>query len=95
MTPYKFKQFANLSEHDKLKVESILVLMDKFAVGVAFIHELCMVVDGMPKSYLMKQCSDLRLLKAWVGQYMLSTRHFLELVHLISLVVTLVFPSLL
>jgi hypothetical protein len=28
--------------------------MDKFAVGDAFIHELSMIVDGMPRSYLIK-----------------------------------------
>ena len=36
-------------------METILFLMDKFAVGDAFIHELSMVVDSMPKSYLIKQ----------------------------------------
>lgn len=54
----KSKQFENLCEDDQMKVESILFLMDKFAVGDAFIHELCMVVNGMPKSYLIKQCRD-------------------------------------
>lgn len=37
-------------------VENILYLIDKFGVGDEFIHELSMVVDGMPKSYLIKQC---------------------------------------
>ena len=49
-------QYAKLSEDDKAKVESILYLIDKFGVGDEFIHELSMTVDGMPKSYLIKQC---------------------------------------
>ena len=49
-------QYAKLSEDDKAKVESILYLIDKFGVGDEFIHEMSMTVDGMPKSYLIKQC---------------------------------------
>jgi len=49
-------QYAKLSEDDKAKVENILYLIDKFGVGDEFIHEMSMVVDGMPKSYLIKQC---------------------------------------
>ena len=36
----------------------MLFLIDKFSVGDAFIHELSMAVNGMPKSYLTKQCQD-------------------------------------
>ena len=36
----------------------LLFLMDKLSVGDAFILELSMVVDGMPRSYLTKQCRD-------------------------------------
>lgn len=32
--------------------------MDTFAVGDVFIHEMSMAIDGMPKSYLIKQCRD-------------------------------------
>jgi hypothetical protein len=32
--------------------------MDTFAVGDAFIHEMSMMVDGMPRSYLIKQCRE-------------------------------------
>ncbi len=39
-------------------MEAILFLMDKFAVGDAFIHELSMIIDGMPRSYLIKQCRN-------------------------------------
>ena len=49
-------QYAKLREDDKAKVQSILCLIDKFGVGDEFIHELSMTVDGMPKSYLIKQC---------------------------------------
>ena len=54
----KKNQYDSLSEADKEKVESVLYLMDKFSVGDAFIHELSMEVNGMPKSYLIKQCRD-------------------------------------
>lgn len=58
-TPTAFKQYDKLSQDDKIKIESILFLMDKFAVGDAFVHELCMILDdSMPKSYLIKQCRD-------------------------------------
>ena len=39
-------------------MEAILFLMDKFAVGDTFIHELSMVSDGMPRSCLIKQCRN-------------------------------------
>ena len=51
-----WRQYENLSEDDKCKVESFL--MDKFAVGDAFLHEISMVFEGIPKSYLVKQCRD-------------------------------------
>ena len=54
----RWRQYENISEDDKCKVESLLFLMDKFAVGDAFLHEISMVIDGMPKSYLVKQCRD-------------------------------------
>ena len=54
----KNKQYDSLSEADKEKVETVLYLMDKFSVGDAFIHELNIEVNGMPKSYLIRQCRD-------------------------------------
>ena len=51
----KNKQYESLSEADKEKVEIGLYLMDKFSVGDNFIHELRMVVNGTPKSYLIRQ----------------------------------------
>ncbi|XP_066016033.1 uncharacterized protein [Pocillopora verrucosa] len=47
--------FDSLSEEEKSKVEKVLFLLDKFCVGDNFYHELTMVVDGLPKSYLVKQ----------------------------------------
>ena len=47
--------FDSLSEEEKSKVEKVLFLLDKFCVGDNFYHELIMVVDGLLKSYLVKQ----------------------------------------
>ena len=49
-------QFSKLSEDDKVRVESILYLIDIFGVGDEFVHELSMTVYGLPKFYLFKQC---------------------------------------
>ena len=43
----------SLSEEEK--VEQILFLLDKFCVGDSFYHELSMLNDDLPKSYLIKQ----------------------------------------
>ena len=49
-------QYEKLSNDDKVTVESILYLMDKFGVGDEFVHELSMSVADFPiKSYLIKQ----------------------------------------
>ena len=45
----------SLSEEEKEKVEQILFLLDKFCVGDSFYHELSMINDDLPKSYLIKQ----------------------------------------
>ena len=55
---HPWKQYSSLSDKHKCKVETVLFLIDKFSVGDAFIHELSMAVNGMPKSYLIKQCQD-------------------------------------
>ena len=46
---------GSLSEEEKEKVEQILFLLDKFCVGDSFYHELSMLNDDLPKSYLIKQ----------------------------------------
>ena len=48
--------FSTLLEEEKKRVEQILFLLDKFCVGDNFYHELSMTVDGLPRSYLVKQC---------------------------------------
>ena len=49
-------QYDKLSNDDKVTVESIPYLMDKFGVGDEFVHELTMSVAKFPiKSYLIKQ----------------------------------------
>ena len=47
--------FDALSKDEKDKVEEILFLLDKFYVGDEFYHELSMIVESLPKSYLIKQ----------------------------------------
>ena len=51
-------QFNTLSDSEKERVEAVLFLMDKFAVDDPFVHELSMLINGMPRSYLIKQCRD-------------------------------------
>ena len=52
----KAKRYASLNDNDKATVESLLFLMDKFGVGDQFMHELSMILEGCPKSYLLKEC---------------------------------------
>lgn len=47
-----------MSNTEKAKIEQVLFLLDKFCVGDAFYHELTMIADGLPKSYLVKQQRD-------------------------------------
>ena len=46
----KLTQYEKLNNEDKVKIESILYLMEKFSVGDEFVH------DFQIKSYLIKQC---------------------------------------
>ena len=48
--------FSSLPLEEKNMVEQILFLLDKFCVGDNFYHELSMIVNGLPRSYLVKQC---------------------------------------
>ena len=48
--------FSTLPEEEKNRVEQILFFLDKFCVGDNLYHELSMMVDGLPRSYLVKQC---------------------------------------
>jgi len=47
--------YNNLSENDKTKIEQVLFLLDKFCVSDEVYHELSLIGDGLPKSYLIKQ----------------------------------------
>ena len=40
------------------RVEQILYLLDKFCVSDEFYHELSMIENGLPRSYLIKQCKN-------------------------------------
>lgn len=54
------KSYKNLSEADQQKVKNVLFILDKFCVGEEAYHELSMIDgnDGLPRSYLIKQCKD-------------------------------------
>jgi hypothetical protein len=47
--------FDSLSNENKEKIKQVLFLLDKLCVGDAFYHELTMITDCLPKSYLVKQ----------------------------------------
>lgn len=47
--------FDALSDEDKSKVEMVLFLLDKFCVGDSAYHEMTMLFDDLPRSYLVKQ----------------------------------------
>ena len=47
-----------LNLEEKSNVEKVLFLLDKFCIGDSFYHELTMTMDGLPKSYLVKQRRD-------------------------------------
>ena len=51
-------RYNSLSEDEKKKVEQILFLLDKFCVGDSFYHEISMITDNLPRSYLVKQCRE-------------------------------------
>lgn len=45
----------NISDTDMTRIEKILYLLDKFCVSDEFYHELTMIENGLPRSYLIKQ----------------------------------------
>ena len=47
--------FEAIPDQEKANVERILFLLGKCSVGDCFYHELTMVIDGLPKAYLVKQ----------------------------------------
>ena len=51
---------TNTNDSKMEKVEQIIYLLDKFCVSDEFYHEFSMIENGLPRSYLTKQCrSDL------------------------------------
>lgn len=56
--PGQNTHYSKLSEEDKIQIQEILYLLDKFCVGDSFYHELTMVTDGLPRSYLIQQCRN-------------------------------------
>ena len=48
--------YNSLSEEEEKQVKEILFLLDQFCVGHSFFHELTMITDGLPKTYLIQQC---------------------------------------
>ena len=50
--------FNALSDTEKEKVEEVLFLLDKFYVSDEFYHEITMLHDSLPRSYLVKQRRD-------------------------------------
>ena len=51
-------EFEALSDDEKAKIERVLFLQDKFYAGDSY-HKLTMVMDGLPKSYWVKQRRDM------------------------------------
>ena len=46
---------SGLSEDDQCNLEKVLFLLDKFCVGDEFYHELSILSEDLPRSYLIKQ----------------------------------------
>ena len=51
-------RYNSLSEDEKKKVEQILFLLEKLCVGHSFYHEISMITDNLPRSYLVKKCRE-------------------------------------
>ena len=52
----KKSKFQDIPSEDNGKVKEVLLIMDKFCIGDAAYHALSVQEDGLPKSYLIKQC---------------------------------------
>ena len=50
--------FQKLPEDEKDTVRALLYILDKFSVGDAAYHEISMIDDQFPRSYLNKQCRN-------------------------------------
>ena len=54
----KNNRYNSLTEQEKTQIEEILFVLDKFCVNDSFYHEFTMITNGLPKSYLIKQCRN-------------------------------------
>ncbi|KXJ10506.1 hypothetical protein AC249_AIPGENE18777 [Exaiptasia diaphana] len=54
------KKFKDLPEDEQNKLKQILFIQDKFCIGEAAYHELCMTPSGesLPRTYLIRQCKE-------------------------------------
>jgi hypothetical protein len=50
--------FQHLPENEKTTIRALLYIMDTCCIGDSAYHEMSMLVDGLPRSYLIKQCRN-------------------------------------
>ncbi|CAB4018208.1 Hypothetical predicted protein, partial [Paramuricea clavata] len=50
------KHYEQLNTNENTKVEILLFLVDKFGVSDKFVHEISMVFQDLPRSYVVKEC---------------------------------------
>ena len=51
-------RFNRLFDEEKEAIEQVLFLLDKFYVSDEVYHKLTQISEGLPKSYLIKQCRE-------------------------------------
>jgi hypothetical protein len=52
----KVSKYENLPEVEKTRIKEVLHILDRFCVGDAAYHALCEDENGLPRSYMVKQC---------------------------------------
>lgn len=52
----KVSRYQNLPEDEKIRIKEVLHILDRFCVGDAAYHALCEEENGLPRSYMVKQC---------------------------------------
>lgn len=52
----KVSNYQNLTEEEKTRIKEVLCILDRFCVGDAAYHALCEEENGLPRSYMVKQC---------------------------------------
>ena len=48
--------FNQLPDEEKDTIRAILYIIDRYCIGNSAYHELSVLIDGLPRSYLIKQC---------------------------------------